>query len=135
MSFLLDTNVISDTRKRVPNPGVLRWLSAVSDSDLYLSVLSLGELQRGVLLKGKTDASAAAALAHWLNGIEVLFMDRVLPVDTAVCRRWADITSSRILPVIDSLLAATASVHGLTIVTRNLKDFAGLGVATLNPWE
>ena len=135
MSFLLDTNVVSETRKRAPSPGVLAWLSRVSEGELFLSVLSLGELHRGVLLKGKTDASAAAALAHWLNGIEVLFSDRLLPVDAAVCRQWAAFTTTPTLPVIDSLLAATASVHGLTIVTRNLKDFEGLGVATLNPWD
>jgi toxin FitB len=135
VSFLLDTNVVSETRKRAPNPGVVAWLSGVSEGELFLSVLSLGELHRGVRLKSRTDEQAAAALAHWLNGIELLFAERLLSVDSAVCRHWAALTSMRTLPVIDSLLAATASVHELTIVTRNLKDFDGLGIAALNPWE
>ena len=133
--YLLDTNVLSETRKRSPHEGVSAFLAEVPARNLFTSALVVGELRKGVAGKRSTDPGGADALAEWVDVIETCFSGRVLPVDTAVARLWGEWSAGRSLPVIDTLLAATASVHGLVMVTRNVRDVSDTGVAIINPWE
>ena len=135
MSYLLDTNVVSETRRRTPDPNMLAWFDAVDHRDLFVSVLTIGELTMGIERRRHTDPRTADALAHWLNGIETLFADQLVPIDAAIAATWGGLNAARPLPTIDSLLAATAIVKGLTLVTRNVKDVAETGVSILNPWQ
>jgi predicted nucleic acid-binding protein len=136
VSYLLDINVLSEVVKKRPAPRVLEWFASIQDEALYLSVLTLGEIRRGVerLPQGK----GREELRSWLE-IELpgWFGERVLPIDQKVADCWGTLLASteRTLPSIDALLAATARCHDLRIVTRNEKDFQGTGVAVLNPWE
>jgi len=134
LKFLLDTNVVSETRRKKPDTGVLAWLSSVPQEDLFVSAMTVGEFSKGVAKLRRTDASTADQLEHWLVGIEILFADRVIAIDAEIAREWGEISSGRSLPVIDSLLAATARVGNMVMVTRNIRDFASLHVTTINPW-
>ena len=136
MSYLLDTNVLSELRRKTPHPSVVAWVSSRPASTLYLSVLTLGELRKGV--EGVADASRRLALMDWLEtDLPSFFAGRILAVDAQVSDRWGRLLAlaGRPLPAIDSLLGATASLHGLRMVTRNARDFAALGVEVVNPWE
>lgn len=133
-AYLLDTNVLSETRKKKADPGVIAFLEATDSSALYLSVLTLGELHKGIAVKARTDPAAAKALAVWLEGLEFGFANRVLGVDAAIARLWGEWSADRPRPVIDTLLAATAAEHSLTLVTRNTRDIEGLPVKVCNPW-
>ncbi len=135
MSFLLDTNVVSETRKRSPDPRVLAWFEATDQQALHVSVLTIGELAKGIALQRRKDPQAAAGLDHWLRGIEELFSDRVIPIDGPIATAWGELNAERPLPVIDSLLAATAKVRGFTLVTRNVRDVESTGVPVVNPWD
>lgn len=135
MSYLLDTNVISELRRRQPNPGVLAWAAEVKPSDLYLSVLSFGEIRKG--LEQLTDSSKRRSIADWLESdLPRYFQGRVLPIDLEVSQVWGQLLARAARPVaeIDSLIAATAQTHGLTLVTRNTRDYRFDGLALLNPW-
>ena len=133
--YLLDTNVISETRKVRADSGVIAFLSAADAAALFLSVLTLGELRKGVEAKRRSDPVAADRLGAWVDGIETTFADRVLPIDAAVARRWGELSAGRSLPVIDALIAATAIEYGLTLVTRNTRDIESTRVALLDPWQ
>lgn len=133
--YLLDTNVIFETRKTRADSGVIAFLSAADAMGLFLSVLTLGELRRGVAVKRRSDPVAASQLGAWVDGIETSFADRVLPVDAATATWWGEFSAGRSLPVIDSLIAATAHSHGLTLVTRNTRDVESTGVPLLDPWR
>lgn len=133
--YLLDTNVISETRKSRAHPNVVSFLSSIPGSSLYLSVLTLGELRGGVAMRKKTDPATAKILAAWVEGLEVSFSDRILPVDAAIGRLWGELSAPRPMPVVDTLLAATALAHKLVLVTRNTADVDGTGVEVLNPWN
>jgi len=136
VSFLLDTNVLSEIRKG--NRGdarVAAWFAAVAEDDLYLSVLVLGEIRQGVERLRPRDPAQAAALDRWLGQVSAGFAGRVLGIDAAVAAQWGRLGAIRPVPAIDALMAATALVHGLTLVTRNDRDLAGLGVAVLNPFR
>jgi predicted nucleic acid-binding protein len=133
--YLLDTNVVSETRKIRPDAGVVAFLSAADAAGLFVSILTLGELRKGVEAKRRIDSVAAERLGAWVDGIETIFADRVLPVDTATARRWGELSAGRSLPVIDSLIAATAMVHGLSLVTRNVRDIETTGVPLIDPWQ
>ncbi len=135
MSFLLDTSVVSETRKRTPDRNVLAWLDDTDHQDLYISVLTIGGLTKGIARRRRGDPRSAAGLEHWLRGIEELFSDRVIPIDASIATAWGNLDAGQPLPVIDSLLAATAKVRGLTLVTRNVEDIEETGVAYLNPWD
>jgi len=137
--YLLDTNVLSEPTRKTPEPSVLRWLRSVDPGVICVSVLSLGELQKGVSLE-PVKRKRAQHLT-WLEDILKNTEDgNLLAVDAAVARKWGDMTAvarleGRTLAIVDALLAATALVHDLTVVTRNARDFAGTGVRVLNPWK
>ncbi len=137
--YLLDTNVISEVVKPRPNPGVLEWMESTDESFLYLSVLTLGELRKGIglLPTGRRRASLEAWLDHDLT---VRFSGRILAVDIAVADRWGRISGTEAarkspLPVIDGLLAAIALQHDLTLVSRDTRNAAVSGVEIFDPWE
>jgi toxin FitB len=133
--YLLDTNVISETRKTRADPAVMAFLGATDPGGLFLSVLTLGELRKGVAARRRSDAITADRLGAWVDGIETIFADRVLPVDGTVARLWGELTAGRTLPVIDTLIAATAIASGLTLVTRNIRDVEPTGVPLVDPWQ
>src|SRR5208337_2890620 len=113
--YLLDTNFISETRKIRADTGVMAFLAAADATGLFLSVLTIGELRKGVAARRRIDSVAADRLAVWVDSIETTFADRVLPVDTAAARLWGELSAGRSLPVIDTLIAATAIIHRLTM--------------------
>ena len=134
--FLLDTNVVSEVRKRDRcSPAVARWAASVPPDRNFLSVLVVGELIRGATLKRRTDPKAADALQKWIARLTHLYGDRILPVTLEIAEEWGRYSALRPLPPEDALMAATAHVHRLTLVTRNVKNVEGLGVSLLNPWS
>ena len=136
MTFLIDTNIISEVRKGDDgDPGVSAWWNSVSEDDLWLSALVLGEIRKGLELVRDRDEFKAEALEKWLDEVISSFGDRVIPIDTAIAEEWGRMTAIRSVSVIDTLLAATAKVHGLTFVTRNVADVAELNVDVLNPFD
>ena len=133
--FLLDTNVVSELRKRERcAPRVNAWAQSVVPSQHFLSVLVIGELKRGATLKRRTDRAAADVLEQWIGRLTLLYGDRILPITLEIAQEWGRLSALRPIPPEDGLLAATAHVHHLTLVTRNTKNVQGLGVAVLNPW-
>ena len=136
MSFLIDTNIVSEIRKGSRcDPAVAAWWAGVAEDDLRVSVLVLGEIRKGVELARQRDPQKARALETWLKDLVSDFGDRILPVDAAVAEEWGRMAAVRSAPAIDALLAATARTNGLTLVTRNTADVAGLDVEVLNPFE
>ncbi len=134
MAFLLDTNVVSEVRRRRPDPRVRAWLDSVDSIDLHLSVLVVGEIRRGIELLRPREPDRAGALDTWLDGLVTSYADRVLPVTATVADTWGHLAARRPLPVSDGLMLATAAVNGLTLVTREARSLGDLGVATLDPW-
>ena len=136
--YLLDTNVVSELRKvraGKADKHVADWADSIDATDLYLSVITIQELEIGVLLAERRDPSQGAVFRAWLNGhVLPAFTSRILIVDTAVAQRSARLHVPDPRPVRDALIAATALVHGMTVVTRNVADFESTGVPTLNPW-
>lgn len=136
MSYLIDTNIISEVRKGARcETHVSAWYASIKDEDLFLSTLVLGEIRKSVELARPRDAGKAAALERWLREVEVAFDGRVLGIDNAASDQWGRMGAIRPAPVIDGLLAATALTNGLTLVTRNDRDVAGLGATVLNPFK
>jgi predicted nucleic acid-binding protein len=136
LTLLLDTNVISELRKgERANARVAAWFAGVSDDEIHLSVLVIGEVRRGIELVRRRDARQATALERWLGRLARDHADRILPVDRRVAEEWGRLTALRPSSLVDSLLAATARVHGLMLVTRNVADVAWTGVPYLNPFE
>ena len=135
MAFLLDTNVLSELRKRERcSPAVRAWFSLVEADDLYVSVLAVGEIRRGVELLRRRDKRGATALDRWLNELERQYADRILPVTLEICRIWGGMSLDRPLAPIDGLMAATALHHRMTLVTRNVGDVERSGVDVLDPF-
>jgi len=135
MSWLVDTNVLSELSRRTPDPRVVAWLTRHEDL-LWVSVLTLGELEKG--LARVEEPARRTRLRRWIRSeVPAWFADRILPIDREVAVRWGKLTGEMRdpMPAIDSLLAATALVHGLEIATRNVADFTASGVPVLNPWE
>lgn len=138
MNYLLDTCVISELVARQPEPKVVNWIDAIEDERIYLSVITIGEIKRGI--EKLPESSRRQALADWLGSDLLLrFRGRILAVDTAVMLRWGELVAKmegagRPLPAMDSLIAALALSHNLHLVTRNEKDFQGTGVIMVNPW-
>jgi len=135
VSYLVDTNVLSELRRKRPERAVVEWIGQRPRQSLHLSVLTLGEIRKGI--EAVKDKSRRQALLDWLEvDLPNYFLGRLLPVDQAVADRWGRLTAAagRPVPVIDGLLAATAAQHDLVLVTRNVRDFAGLGVTVIDPW-
>ena len=136
--FLLDTNVVSELIKPKPNPNVTRWIHATDENLFYLSVLTLGEIRKGIA--SLPDAARRVKLEAWLDGDLVLrFSGRILSVDQAIADRWGRLSGAAVargtpLPVIDTLLAATALHHDFTLVTRDTQHVQGTLVSSFNPW-
>ncbi len=136
MNFLIDTNVISEIRKGPRcDQNVATWYESLDDRDLYLSVLVLGEIRKGIERVRPRDSTKAALLDWWLVDVSVSFGDRILPVDRAVADEWGCMSAIRSIPAVDCLLAATAKVHRMTLATRNAAHVVGLGATCLNPFE
>ena len=139
MNFLLDTNVLSEMQRPAPDLKVLGWLDAVDEDRVFISVASIAEVRRGIALMN--GGRRRDALAAWLtNDLPARFAERILPIDHAVAERWGDLMaqsrrSGVALSVMDGFFAATALAKGLTLVTRNVRDFAAFGVSHLNPWD
>jgi toxin FitB len=134
--FLIDTNVISEWRKgKRCNANVAFWFTSVDNNDLYLSVLVLGEIRRGIELLRPRDPVQARALESWLGQVDTAFSDRILTIDREVADEWGRLNAIRPISVVDGLLAATAKIHQMTLVTRNDSDVAGLGARVLNPFH
>lgn len=137
--FLLDTNVVSELRKiRLgrADKNLAQWADSVDAVNLYVSAITVQELEMGVLLAERRDPTQGAIFRAWLQShVLPAFADRILPVDTAVAQRCAALHVPDPRPAVDSLMAATALVHGMTLVTRNVADFQSSGVAILNPWD
>lgn len=139
MSFLLDTSVVSELVKPSPHGPVLKWIGDQDEASLHLSVVTIGELEKGI---ARLPASTRRTrLQSWVRrDLVERFGGRLLPIDIRTAARWGAITGEsekrgKPLPVIDSLIAATAIVHGLTVVTRNVEDFERCGAACINPWD
>ena len=133
--FLLDTDVLSALRRRDRNPRVVRWVEAHLMSDLYVSVVTVGEIQRGIVQQRQRNPAFAAELAAWLARVLSWYNDRVIPVDVAIARRWGRLSANLGHSGPDLFIAATALENDLTVVTRNVRHFAPTGVPTLNPFE
>ncbi len=131
--YLLDTCVLSEYRRR--SPAAVAWMEAIDDSLLYFSVLTLGEITKGIETLLVRDPVRANSLRNWLAGIQVRYSDRLLPVDTDVVMTWGKLMARRPRPVIDALIAATALAHHKIIVTRNVADFEETGAEDHNPWS
>ncbi len=136
MSFLVDTNVISELRKGDRADSACRaWLSAVADEEIFLSVLTVGEIRQGVERIRRRDVAAASALDSWLARLVEAHRDRLVPVDRLIAEEWGRLNVPDRLPVVDGLLAATAKVTGHVVATRNVGDFAATGVDLVNPFD
>lgn len=132
--YLLNTNIVSEFRKPRPQPAVVAWLEGVDDSDLYISVVTLGEIQAGIEITREQDAAKAAEIEAWADQVAAAY--NVLPMDAATFRQWAKLMHRQSDTVYeDAMIAATALVHKLTVVTRNVGDFKRFGVPMLNPFR
>ena len=136
MKHLIDTNIISEVRKGAKcDPHVAAWYESITDDDIYLSVLVVGEIRKGIERARSNNPAQAHALEKWLTEVVRSFAERILPIDQAVADEWGRMSAKRSLSTIDALLAATAKVNGMTLATRNISDVVNLGVHVLNPFE
>lgn len=130
--YLIDTCVVSEARRRTPQ--AVAWLRAARSETLFLSVITIGEITRGVMMKLRTDPPAAGVLLRWLDELRFVYSGSILPVDDAVATSWGRLMAQRTRPVADALIAATAQVHNKVLVTRNVADFADTGITVIDPW-
>ena len=131
--YLIDTDVLSALRRPDRNPEIVGWISGQRAADLYLSVVTVGEIERGIARERQRNPAFADQLGAWLDNLVRLYADRILPVDTSVARRWAHLTGEHGHDSADLFIAATALEHGLTVVTRDVRHFEPTGVAVLDP--
>jgi toxin FitB len=135
MSYLLDTNVVSEFRKKSPDAGAVGWIGSVRSSELYLSVLVIGEIRQGIERLAARDPAQAAVIDSWSQRLVAGHADRIVPVTVDIAEMWGRLNAGSPLPLVDGLLAATALVHDWTFVTRNTSDVERTGVRLLNPFE
>lgn len=133
--YLLDTNLLSESRRKQPNAGVTAFLTQTDPTLLRISVLTLGELRKGVAIKGRSDQKAAQQIESWIDGLELSFAGQILAIDISTARLWGEWSARRPRAVVDTLLAATACVNDLVLVTRNTTDVSDLPIQILNPWD
>jgi predicted nucleic acid-binding protein len=133
--FLIDTVTLSELRRRERDPTVVKWFERQRTTDLFLSVISIGEIERGIARQRAPDPGVASALANWLDRVLTLYGDRVVPFDLRAARRWGTLSAILGNDSADIMIAATALEHGLTVVTRNVSDFEPCGVAVLDPFS
>ena len=131
--YLVDTDVLSALRRRERNPGIARWVLEQQVADLHLSVLSVGEIERGISQQERVNPEFARALASWLDGVVAFYAERILAIDLATTRRWGQLSAMLGHDGADLLIAATALERGLTVVTRNVRHFQPTGVAVIDP--
>ena len=131
--FLIDTDVMSALRRRERNPSIVRWVEGQRTTDLHISVMTVGEIERGITQQQRHNPAFARDLAVWLDRVLGWYGDRILPVDAATARRWGQLSAALGNDSADLLIAATALEHGLTVVTRNVRHFEPTGVSVLNP--
>jgi predicted nucleic acid-binding protein len=134
VNFLLDTNVVSEIRKKLPDPGVAAWFASVPTDQLFLSVLVVGEIRQGIERLARRDPAQAEVFEHWLTRLVSVYQDRIVPVTADVAEAWGRLNVPDPVSVVDGLMAATALVHGWTLVTRNAGDVASTGVRLLDPF-
>ena len=134
VAYLLDTNVLSEARKPRGDEGVARWISSISAEDLHLSVLVLGEVKRGVERLGRRDPRRASVYETWLDAVARDHADRVIPVDAEIAEEWGRMSVPDPVPIVDGLMAATAKVKGMTLVTHNTADAGRTAARFLNPF-
>lgn len=132
--YLLDTVVLSELRKKDRHPGVVRWLQGRPADDIFLSAVTIGEIERGIGRQRSKDPAFAEALEFWLDRTIQIYADRILPVDTRIARRWGSLSARLGHDGADLLIAATALEHELTVVTRNVRHFEPTGVAVIDPF-
>lgn len=135
MSFLLDTNVVSEIRKQIPDAGVASWFAAVPADRLFLSVLVVGEIRHGIERLARRDPAQAEIYERWLSQLVGGYGDRVIPITERIAQAWGRLNYPDPVPVVDGLMAATALVHDWTLVTRNVNDVTSTGVRLLNPFS
>lgn len=135
MNYLLDTNVVSEGRKSRPDPNVTMWMHSAPRNNLYVSALVIGELRRGVELLYRRDRQRANALDFWLQGILNEYVDRILPVTAEIAEEWGRMGVPDPIPAVDGMIAATAKIHRMTLVTRDTGRLAQYGVTLFNPFE
>ena len=133
--FLIDTDVLSALRRRDRHPELVRWLQAQRTADLYLSAVTVGEIERGIARQQRRDPSFARELSLWLDRVLAWYGDRILGVDVPTARRWGRLSGDLGHDRADLIIAATALEHGLTVVTRNVKHFEPTGVPVFNPYD
>jgi predicted nucleic acid-binding protein len=133
--YLIDTVVLSELRKIQRDPGVVAWFEQQRTTDLFVSVISIGEIERGITRQHTSDPGFAAALAAWLDRVLVLYGEQILPFDLKTARRWGRLSAGMGNDSTDLMIAGTALEHGLTVVTRNVSDFEPTGVPVLNPFK
>jgi predicted nucleic acid-binding protein len=135
MSFLLDTNVVSEVRKQAPDGGVAGWFASVPADTLYLSVLAVGEIRQGIERLARRDRVQAEVFERWLSQLVDGYGDRIVPITSQIAQAWGRLNVPDPVPVVDGLMAATALVHDWTLVTRNVSDLRSTGVRVLNPFS
>lgn len=133
--FLLDTVIVSELRKRIPDAGVVRWVTQQEDEQLFISVVTLGEIERGIEKRRQADSEFATELTAWLESLVRLYADRILAITPLIARRWGRLSARLGHDGADVLIAATALSHGLSVVTRNTQHFAPAGVRVINPFS
>jgi predicted nucleic acid-binding protein len=135
VNYLIDTNIISEIRKSENcDPQVAAWYRSIRDEKIYLSVLVLGEIRKGIERARLKNSAQARALENWMTTLARSFSERILPVDRAVAEEWGRMSAKRPVSTVDALMAATAKVHGMTLVTRNVADVGDLGAIVVNPF-
>jgi toxin FitB len=135
VSYLLDTNIVSEARKPHGNRSVKKWLAGIEPEDLFLSVLVVGEIRQGIAMLQRRDPMQAAVYEAWLQTLQSDYSDRLLPITGEIAQEWGRLNVPNPVPVIDGLMAATAKIHGHTLVTRNTSDLMRTGVKLLDPFS
>ncbi len=130
--YLLDTCVVSEARRHTPQ--AVKWIGSAQPDTLFISAITVGEIMKGIMMKMRVDAPAAAPLVRWLDELRFVYASRILPVDDAVATTWGRMMGQPTRPMAAALLAATARVNNKIVVTRNVRDFTGMGVEIVDPW-